>query len=157
MLLRPVNESDVADVLRLNHDNVELLAPMDEPKLWRLRDVSARFDVVTIDDAFAGFVIGMTADSEYWSQYFTCWRDRYDDFFYLDRIVLMDTFRRRGLGTFVYDEIEKVAANHGRMTLEANRDNAPSRAFHEARGYQPFGEFDPDGNHPVMQYVKELA
>ena len=41
-------------------------------------------------------------------------------FYYLDRIVLHERFRRRGLGGFVYDEVERVAAPYGRLALEVN-------------------------------------
>ena len=34
--------------------------------------------------------------------------------------MLHEDFRRRGLGGFVYDEVERVAAPYGRLALEVN-------------------------------------
>ncbi len=154
-LLRPVDSHDLQDVIALNHRNVELLAPMDELRLTELRSLADRCDVLDVDGAFAGFVITFGPGTSYDSENYRWFTSRYDDFYYLDRIVLHEDFRRRGLGGFVYDELEQVARKHGRMTLEANVDNAGSIAFHHGRGYVEVGEIgDPD--HRVMLMEKPL-
>ena len=55
--------------------------------------------------------------------------------------MLHEEFRRQGLGGFVYDELEKVAAPYTRLSLEVNLvpRNDASLAFHEARGYIEVG------------------
>ena len=55
--LRPLRETDVADVLALNHANVSALSPLDESRLSVLRGLADRFDVLDVDGAFAGFVL----------------------------------------------------------------------------------------------------
>ena len=78
-------------------------------------------------------------------------------FYYLDRIVLHEDFRRRGLGGFVYDEVERVAAPYGRLALEVNLvpRNDPSLAFHASRGYVEVGRLGDDG-HLVSMMEKPL-
>ena len=151
-LLRPVTSADFDDVLALNHRNVELLAPLDESRLSELRSLADRCDVLEVDGAFAGFVITFGPGTTYDSENYRWFAAHHDDFYYLDRIVLHEDFRRRGLGGFVYDELERVAAEHGRMTLEANVDNQGSLAFHHARGYVDVGELgDPDHRVTLME------
>lgn len=148
--LRPVEDTDFADVLDLNHRNVDLLAPMDRTRLEELQTLADRCDVLELDGEFAGFVITFGPGTSYDSENYRWFASQHDDFYYLDRIVLHEDFRRRGLGGFVYDELEAVAAKHGRMNLEANIDNEGSIAFHHGRGYVDVGEIGEPGHRVVL-------
>lgn len=149
-LLRPVTDADAPDVLALNERNVEALAPLDEDRFARLRAWSDRFDVIESDGGFAGFVITFAPGTPYDSENYRWFSERHGSqgFYYLDRIVLAEDVRRQGLGGFVYDALEIVAAQHGRMTLEVNLvpRNDASLAFHERRGYVEVGRLGDDGH-----------
>ena len=160
VLLRPVNDSDVDEVLELNEHEVEMLAPMDEPRLHELRGLADRFDVVQVDGAFGGFVVTFAPGSAYDSENYRWFSDRAtggDDFYYLDRFVLHASQRRRGIGGRVYDEIESAAAAYGRMALEVNLvpRNEASLAFHAGRGYVEVGQLG-DPQHLVSLMEKVL-
>lgn len=157
-LLRPVTETDVPPILGLNERNVEMLAPMDEARLHELRAIADHFDVVDLDGAFAGFVVTFAAGTAYDSENYAWFTERYGaDFYYLDRIVLHEDFRRRGLGSFVYDEIETVATPYHRLALEVNLEprNDVSLAFHQGRGYVEVGRLG-DDTHLVTLLEKPL-
>ena len=155
--LRPLRETDVADVLTLNERNVVKLAAMDEARLHEVRALADRFDVLDVDGAFAGFVITFAPGSAYDSENYRWFTERHRRFYYLDRIVLDEGFRRRGLGSFVYDEVERVAAPYKRLALEVNLvpRNDASLAFHEARGYKEVGRLG-DHEHLVALMEKSL-
>ena len=82
---------------------------------------------------------------------------RHRSFYYLDRIVLHREYRRQGLGTYVYDEVEAVAAPYGRLALEVNLvpRNDVSLAFHAGRGYVEVGRLG-DDEHLVSLMEKTL-
>ena len=149
-LLRPVTDADAPDVLSLNERNVELLAPMDDARLGQLRGWADRFDVLESDGEFAGFVVTFGPGTSYDSDNYRWFTERHGEhgFYYLDRIVLHEDFRRQGLGGLVYDALEAVAAKHGRMTLEVNvvPRNDASLAFHERRGYVEVGRLGDPGH-----------
>jgi uncharacterized protein len=155
--LRPLRDTDVADVLTLNEANVEKLATMDEARLHELRDIADRFDVLDVDGDFGGFVITFAQGAPYDSENYRWFSSRHRTFYYLDRIALHEKFRRRGLGTFVYDEIERVATPYGRLALEVNLvpRNDPSLAFHDGRGYVEVGRLG-DEAHLVSMMEKAL-
>ena len=155
--LRPLRDTDVADVLTLNDANVVKLAPMDEARLNELRRLADRFDVLDVDGAFAGFVITFAPGAAYDSENYRWFSARHADFYYLDRIVLHEHFRRRGLGGFVYDEIESIAAPYQRLDLEVNLvpRNDASLAFHARRGYVEVGRLGQD-DHVVSLMEKSL-
>ncbi len=141
-LLRPLADSDIPDVVALNQANLDAVSRMDEDRLVQLRAWSDRFDVVEEDGELAGFVVTFAPGAPYDSENYRWFTERHvADFYYLDRVVFADRFRRRGLGGFAYDALEKVAAGYGRMTLEVNLvpRNDASLAFHARRGYDEVG------------------
>ncbi len=83
-------------------------------------------------------MLTFASGSAYDGENFAWFGERYRDFRYLDRIVIHADFRRRGLGTRVYDELEDGPAM---LALEVNLDppNEPSLAFHRSRGYEEVG------------------
>ncbi|MDQ3615688.1 MAG: GNAT family N-acetyltransferase [Actinomycetota bacterium] len=157
-MLRRLRDEDAAKVLALNLANVEALAPMDEDRLGELEKLADRFDVVDTEGELAGFVITFGPQAAYDSENYQWFAERFGDrFYYLDRIVLDDRFRRRGLATFVYDEVEAVAAAYGRLALEVNLlpRNDISLSFHERRGFREVGRLG-DGEKLVSMMEKRL-
>jgi uncharacterized protein len=156
--LRPIAEADVPAVLGLNGRHVELLSPLDVERLLWLVGVSDHADVVEVDETVVGFVVTMAPGSHYDSDNYRWFASRYDQsFYYLDRIVIAEEMRRRGLAAFVYDAMEQIAEGFGRMTLEVNVDppNMGSLAFHQRRGYVEVGRRG-DPGHVVGLMAKEL-
>ncbi len=159
-VLRPVEPRDHAAVLALNDLYVELLSPMDELRLRELLGMVDRADVVDVNGAVAGFVFTFGPGSAYDSANYREFSTRFDaDFYYLDRIAIDESFRRRGLASFVYDEVERVAAPYSRLTLEVNTEppNEASLAFHARRGYLQVGALAVEGDKAVALMSKELG
>ena len=157
--LRPITEADVPAVLALNHRFVDLLSPLDVERLLRLVGLADHADVVEVDERVVGFVLTMAPGADYDSENYLWHAARYgDSFYYLDRIVIAEEMRRRGLAGFVYDAMEDVARQFGRMTLEVNVDppNQGSLAFHERRGYVEVARLGEPG-HVVGLMAKELT
>ena len=156
--LRPLRATDVADVLALNEANVAHLSPLDESRLRELSAVADRFDVIDVDGAFAGFVVTFADGADYDSPNYRWFGARHRRFYYLDRIVLHEDHRRRGLGGFVYDEVERVAAPYSRLCLEVNLvpRNEASLGFHARRGYVEVGRLG-DEEHLVSMMEKQLG
>ena len=156
MTLRPVTPADHADVLALNERNVELLAPLDEDRLVQLEGLADTAAVIDVDGSFAGFVITFASGSAYDGENFGWFGSRFADFTYLDRVVIHEDFRRRGLGSRVYDELESTC---GRplFALEVNLDppNHASLAFHQARTFVEVGQRVSSG-HLVSMFLKTL-
>lgn len=155
-LLRPITPADHDEVLALNERHVELLAPLDEARLEVLRAAASGAHVIDVGGAFAGFVLTFAEGSSYDGENFAWFTERFDDFCYLDRVVIHEDFRRRGLASGVYDELES-GCGASLFTLEVNLDppNEPSLAFHRARGFAEVGQrrFD---DHLVTMMVKRL-
>lgn len=159
MHLRPARDHDTEAVLALNAASVEALSPLDEPSLARLRSIALRCDVVELDADVAAFVLVLGPAADYDSANYRWFGRRFADFCYLDRIVVGERWRRRGVGRLVYDEMERVAAGHGRLTCEVNAEppNETSLAFHAARGYVEVGRLDHGRGKITAMLSKELT
>jgi hypothetical protein len=153
VLLRDIADHDVPLVLDLNERNVELLAPLDAARLDQLSTWAHRAQVIEVAGEPAGFVITIPAGTDYDSPNYRWFSALYgSSFHYLDRIVFEDRFRRRGLGSAVYDMIETDASTAGRLALEVNAEppNPASMAFHLARGFAEVGRLGGPGKTVVM-------
>lgn len=159
VLLRDIADLDVPLVLDLNERNVELLAPLDAARLDQLSTWAHRAQVIEVAGEPAGFVITIPAGTDYDSPNYRWFSALYgSSFHYLDRIVFEDRFRRRGLGSVVYDMIEADAATAGRLALEVNAEppNPASLAFHAARGFAEVGRIGGPGK-TVAMLAKDLT
>ena len=162
--LRPMTDADQQAVLRLNEEHVAVLSPMDAARLRAIRGWAQRCDVVEVRESAggpwrtAGFVVVIGPGSAYDSAKYQWFARTYDDFLYLDRIVLDTSVHRRGLGTLAYDAVEADASVHGRMCLEVDVDppNTASLGFHAARGFVEVARLGEPGATVSMQ-VKQWA
>jgi uncharacterized protein len=157
-VLRPITPADHPQVLAWNAQHVELLSPLDADRLRALLVWADLGSVITVAGRDVGFVLTFAGDTAYDSENYRWFGQRYGEhFYYLDRIVLHEDFRRRGLGGFVYDEMERVAAPYQRLDLEVNLvpRNEVSLAFHARRGYVEVGRLG-DEDHVVSLLEKPL-
>jgi len=154
--LRPIADADRAFVLELNRESVHFLAPMDDVHLTRLLGWATFAEIAEQDGERVGFVLLFASGSAYDGLNYAWFSERYDDFLYLDRIVIAAAHRRAGHASAIYDLVEQ---RHARIALEVNivPPNDASLAFHRGRGYGRAGErASDDGTHVVEMMIREL-
>jgi uncharacterized protein len=98
---------------------------------------------------------------DYPSANYRWFEDRGVDHLYVDRIVVADHARRRGVAGMLYAAVERAAAEQGRaeVTCEVNvrPRNEPSLAFHAARGYAEVGRQETDaGSKTVAMLARRV-
>ena len=112
-----ITPADYDFVLRVNEENVEVLAPMDEEMLAFFFEIAELFKVIKVDGERAAFIIaikdGAQNDNPNYGVNYAWFSERYPRFLYLDRIVIDVPFRRIGLGRKIYDYVEEHAREIG--------------------------------------------
>jgi predicted GNAT superfamily acetyltransferase len=158
MEIRSIEDADMPAVLAINDESVWATSPMDDAALTRARKQAAHLLVAVVDSDVAGFAIAYAPGSAYPSINYRWHAERFDDFLYLDRIVISMAFRRRGVASALYDEMESAAKEHGRMVCEVYSEppNVESLAFHAARGYRELGHLTQDNGHQAVMLEKPL-
>lgn len=131
-----------------------------EPDDGRTHAAGPIVDTVPEHSNLAGFLIAMTPDVPYSSGNFRWFRDRSDDFVYVDRVAVSPWFRKRGIAARLYADVERYARGLGaqRITLEVNVQprNDASLAFHERMGFVGLDERDTDYGARVVMMEKVL-
>ena len=159
MKIRSLGPGDLEAVLDLNAGSVSATSPLDAATLTSYLSMSDSALVCVVADVVAAFAIAYAPGSPYPSVNYRWHDSRFDDFLYLDRIVVGAGYRRRGIATMLYDALESVAAGHGRMVCEVNCEppNIESLAFHRNRGYIEIGELTQADGHRVVMLEKPLS
>ena len=157
-LIRPMTEEDADFVVALNKELEWAAAPMDAERLTMLRKQAELAVVVDDIDGPAAFAITLGPGTSYDSVNHLWFCGRFEEFLYLDRIMVAEHARRRGIGSLIYDAMEEHARAFGRMVCEVNSDppNEPSIAFHRGRGYQERGHRRMPDGHEVVLLEKPL-
>ena len=135
-------EPGLADsLLGLNNLHAVELSLLDAAGLERLVGEAFVARRVGLADAM---LITFDQDADYDSPNFLWFRDRYERFVYVDRVVTAAATRGRGLAGALYRELveQARAAGHNLIVCEVNADppNPASEAFHRRFGFEPVGE-----------------
>lgn len=126
LTIRSAEPKDYPDILRLNADNVSVLAPMDGEGIRRFADWAELFWVVEADGVFAAFLIALReGNREYWSENYKWFSAHYPQFLYIDRIVVKAAYRGYGIGQRLYELAAAHARNTGVPVLTAEIDTEP--------------------------------
>lgn len=130
-----IGEQHLAAVLRLNQLSVKVLSPLDQKKLQHLIAQATIAKVLICDGVVAAFIIGFEAGADYDSVNYCWFAQKYSRFLYIDRVVVDEAFRGRGMGAHIYNYILEFASDNNLPRLVAEIDIQPpnhaSLRFHK--------------------------
>jgi len=161
--LRRVTAADLDAVIALNDAALPAVNALPRAEWVRFVDEAPYFRVAeTAPGRIAGFLVGMSPDIDYASQNFQWFRQRFEDFFYIDRIVIAEEGRGFGLGRRFYEDVLEVARTRGiaRLCAEVNSrpPNPVSMGFHTSMGFEPVGEQETEnGAKAVVLFSRDVA
>lgn len=144
LLIRRAGAEDYPFILRTNAENVEVLSPMDEERLAYFDRTAEVFLVAQIGNTPAAFLIALREDADaYDSENYLWFRKHYEQFLYIDRIVIDEPYRGMGIGKQLYQAVFRHAAATGVPYVTAEIDTEPyneaSLQFHKAMGFKEVG------------------
>ena len=144
LIIRRIESKDYCFILDLNKANEELLLPLDREKLDFFSQNAELFLIVYADGIPAGFLIALREGLEEYD--IACYKwfcERYSKFLYVDRIVIDERFRNRGLAWRLYRSVFDRARELGIDTVAAAVTSMPyngeSMVFHKGMGFNEVG------------------
>ena len=154
-----IAQGDEADVLALNNEHAAELSWLEAERLSFL--LGEAFYARRIGDLEA-FIMTFDQEANYDSPNFIWFRERYERFIYVDRVVVAAHARGRGHARRLYQDLFEHAerAGHTLVTCEVNTDppNPASDAFHAALGFTEVGDaVIHGGKKAVRYYVKQIV
>ncbi len=145
-------------LLALNNADAEALSLLSNESFGRL--VAQAFLALAAGEADA-LLIALDERAAYDSANFLWFRERFDRFVYVDRVVVAPHARGRGLARLLYGALiaEASAAGHARIVAEVNDDppNPASHAFHAAMGFVAIGAATLMGGKAVRYYAMPVS
>lgn len=160
MIIRDVQSHELDHVLALNNNAGESILPLDAGRLRAFFDQAAYFRVAIIDEHLAGFLIALRPGLSYDSVNYRFFQAAFENFVYIDRIVIAQAYRRHGLGRIFYADAQSFAEVRApklccEIFLEP-RDDA-SVLFHGSYGFREVGQQTVANGRRVALLAKELC
>ena len=168
--IRTVRSTDLVEVLEHNNAAVPAVNELDRSALDWFVAHAAEFLVIESgviesgvieggvieggvieggEPGLTGFLVGLGPGLDYPSLNYRWFSARYDDFVYVDRVVVAAAGRGAGVGTRLYDEFARRGRERGAPVMLAEVNLVPanpgSLRFHGRHGFVPVGEQDTEG------------
>jgi predicted GNAT superfamily acetyltransferase len=159
MKISAIEQNDFAAVLTLNTAAIPHVNLIGEQELTWFIEHSVCALATKIDERLAGFMIGLRPGTDYKSANYLWFCEHYDDFAYVDRIVVADWAQRRGIAEALYSEFAHTQSDAPLMTCEVNLRpaNEGSMNFHRRMGFtQVASQKIDDGKKEVALLEKKL-
>ncbi|GGD38272.1 GNAT family N-acetyltransferase [Pseudoxanthomonas indica] len=161
IVIRDVREHELDSVLALNNNAGLAILPLDSAKLHRFYERAEYFRVAERDGNLAGFLVGFGSASDHDSSNFAWFRERYPQFFYIDRIVVASRRRGGGVGRAFYADVQSFAElRHPQLACEVFLDHGadPALLFHGSFGFREVGQnLMPEVGVRASMLMKELC
>jgi uncharacterized protein len=159
--IRPYQTGDLAELHRINEDNVPAVGPLTREDLEILIGQSHTTLVAEAEGRIGGFLLGLVEDTDYGSLNYRWFCERHPAFAYIDRIAVDAGFQGSGIGARLYEALEAYV-NGQRPVLACEVNSLPpnpgSLRFHKRLGFVEAGEqvFEP-GAKAVVYLIKPLT
>jgi predicted GNAT superfamily acetyltransferase len=148
MHISDVSPQDLEDIWILNEDSVPHVSRIDRNEVSWFAKNAHYFRVARIDQALAGFLIGLRPGRPYSSLNYRWFSERYSDFGYVDRVAVAESARRRGVATRLYEDFATTLGSAvDVMTCEVNirPANESSMEYHRRLGFVQVGTQQTEG------------
>ena len=143
MRLRPDTTADFPAVLALNEGSVHFLSALSPARLETLHAQSSLHAVVEDEGQVIAFLLAFREGSAYDSVNYRWFVERYPRFLYIDRVVVSEAARARGVGALLYRHVFEHAAAQGIPWVTCEFDieppNPASERFHAKFGFGEVG------------------
>lgn len=146
-LLRPVTDADISRLVTLNNSAIPAVPDTPAVAMAELVDVASLALVAVDPEAPAvplGFVVALEGGEDWPGENYAWFEERGLDHLYVDRIVVGEGARGRGIGKLFYDAVFDAArtAGHEVVTCEVNLNppNPGSMRFHGRLGFEERGQ-----------------
>ena len=144
-------------ILEMNAEFVHWLAPLDQAGLDHMLEKATY--ARQIDDC-GGVLFAYGHDADYSHKNIEWLSTRFDQFLYIDRIIISADAQGKGLGKTLYSDLVRFARLRGypRLVCEVNTkpDNPGSHKFHEKFGFVAIEDVDYPSFDATLRYYEKL-
>lgn len=153
MTIRRAKRKDLDDVVMLNNLEAEWVGAKEEDFFKKNFNIPF-FNIFEYKKQIYGFLMVFSQNNDYDSKNFLWFKERYPEFYYVDRILISKAARGKGIGTKMYEDLIK---NRKKIPIVCKVDvnNNSSIKFHEKLGFESIGIYSPDEKKLQRMYLLE--
>ncbi|MBO6523859.1 MAG: GNAT family N-acetyltransferase [Balneolaceae bacterium] len=158
MNVRSVSHIDLEKIRELNESALPHVNSIPISEFQEFITISSFFLVAEEEGQLAGFLIVLGPGQSYVSENYQYFSEHYSSFDYVDRIVIGEAFRGKGLGSQLYKYLFKES-QEACITCEVNikPPNPKSIQFHQMLGFEEVErQYSEEGKKYVSLMVKKL-
>ena len=157
MLIRDITPADLRAIHAINEVGAPGVHPEPPEMLAAITRECCIALVVEVEGTVAAFCQVLPPGANYSSVNYAWFSARYGDFIYLDRVAVAAEHQGRGIGSRLYEEVERRTGAKW-FTLEVNLRprNEGSLRFHARKGFVEVGQQDTDYGALVSLMAKPL-
>ena len=140
--LRDAKHSDIDRIVQINKSAIPAVNYVSYNEFEWFLNRKLYFKIAeNSHGAISGFLLVLPSGLEYKSLNYKWFSGRYEKFAYIDRIVIMDEFKKNGIGKSLYLDLEKNISEYELIACEFNIEppNPISKKFHESLKYENVG------------------
>ena len=141
--------NDLPRILELNKNAVPAVNLLNTQEGRNLFSQSEYFKCLWLHQEVIGFLIALGPGATYESPNYRWFESQYDQFLYVDRIVIVPSHQGNGFGRMFYDKLREFAGERKtpRITCEVNLrpKNESSLRFHRRYGFREVGVQETEG------------
>lgn len=156
MKIRNLSPPDFEKIVELNNANQPGVSELTIETITELHKMATFSWLIEHPETFEliGFCYILAPGQPYKSDNYRWISERYQDFLYLDRVVIAEAYQGKGYGRKLYEYWYQQSEIRP-LILEVNvrPRNEGSILFHEKLGFEAVGEQDTEGGKKRVQYM----
>jgi hypothetical protein len=140
--IQPSTETDFTHIVELNKAAIPAVNLLTESEIRKLFSQAEYFHTLWLNQEVIGFLIALGPGAIYNSPNYRWFELHYDQFLYIDRIVIDPNHQGLGYGRMFYDNLRESAGHQfPKITCEVNLrpKNETSLRFHQRYGFRQVG------------------
>jgi predicted GNAT superfamily acetyltransferase len=136
MEIRKANKTDLPQINLLNEGEVPHVTSIDTEDWLHFLEIASNFIVIDHQGEVIGFMVSLREGQDYTSINYNFFVNHFDEFEYVDRIVISKEHQNIGLGRKLYEYLfENNSTPITCCEVNVKPVNANSLAFHERLGF----------------------
>jgi|TARA_R110001599_G_scaffold84130_2_gene226746 predicted GNAT superfamily acetyltransferase len=154
MIIREANTKDISEILKLNEAEVPHVGSIRRKEFLKFLEIASNFIVIDIEGEIAGFMISLREGADYGSVNYKFFINHYKNFEYVDRIVIKEEFKGKGMGRKLYEFLfEKNETGLVCCEVNVKPQNPDSMAFHQKLGFKEKSKLITEGGKKIVSML----
>jgi len=151
MNIRRAKEKDLPSILDLNNRESKWVGKKEIDFFQKYMDISF-FNVFEANGRIFGFLMAMDQNTDYDSINFLWFKNRFNKFYYIDRVIVDESMRGKGIASLLYRELIDAKGDIPLVAeVSINPSNQSSLIFHDKIGFKEVGTLT-SGDKKVRMY-----